>query len=87
MRANAHHASDMLVPRNVVAFGEVPIFQFTWNDDLPGGQYTGQPYVSAEVANHEVETIASSNVQLSSIPDKLIFCVCKFLCALNAQTN
>ena len=36
------HASDMLDPRNVVPYYEVPIFKTSGNEDLPGRITKGQ---------------------------------------------
>ena len=73
------HASDMLDPRNVVPYYEIPIFKTSGNDDLPGRINMGQPNSAGEFVNPEVKTITSSNIQLSGIPDKLIICVRKVI--------
>ena len=73
------HASDMLDPRNVVPYYEIPIFKTSGNDDLPSRLNMGQPNNAGEFINPEVKTITSSNIQLSGIPDKLIICVRKVI--------
>ena len=79
------HASDMLDPRNVVPYYEVPIFKTSGNDDLPGRIGKGQPSNTGTFVNPEVKTITSSNIQLSGIPDKLIICVRKVIGALRSN--
>ena len=79
------HASDMLDPRNVVPYYEVPIFKTAGSSDLPGRQVRGQPMDSGEFINPEIKTITSTNIQLSGIPDKLIICVRKVIG--NMKTN
>jgi len=71
------HASDMLDPRNVVPYYEVPVFRTTGNLTLPGRRFRGQADDAGTFAAPEVRTVTSSNIQLNGIPDKLIICVRK----------
>ena len=71
------HASDMLDPRNVVPYYEVPVFKTTGNLTLPGRALRGQASDAGTFAAPEVRTVTSSNIQLNGIPDKLIICVRK----------
>ena len=78
------HASDMLEPRNVVPYYELPIYRSTnLNVGLTGlpisatvGAYLGggagdmDPYGKLNLG--QIGDIQSSNIQLNCIPDKLI---------------
>ena len=73
------HASDMLDPRNVVPYYEIPVFRTTGNLALPGRVLRGQSDDAGAFVAPHVLTITSSNIQLQGIPDKLIICVRKFV--------
>ena len=79
------HASDMLDPRNVVPFYEVPVFRTKSNLTLPGRLARGQASDAGTFVAPEVRTITSSNIQLNGIPDKLIICVRKAIATLQCH--
>ena len=65
------HPSDLLEPRNVVPYYELPIYRTTSLPLLPHRPHLGQ--MQAGVFVEPVSTtLYSSNIQLSGIPDKLI---------------
>ena len=66
------HASDMLDPRNVVPYYEVPVFKTTGNLALPSRVSRGQASDASAFVSPEVRTVTCSNIQLNGIPDKLI---------------
>ena len=69
------HASDMLDPRNVVPFYELPIYRTSNFPILPAAIKV--PSLIGEFASPASVTLNSSNIQLSGIPDKLIIFVRK----------
>ena len=77
------HASDMLDPRHVVPYSEVPIFKTAGSSDLPGRQARGQPLDTSDFINPEIKTSTSTNIQRSGIPDKFIICVRKVIGSTN----
>ena len=79
------HASDMLDPRNVVPYYEIPVFRTTGNLALPGRVLRGQADDAGTFVAPNVVTVTSSNIQLQGIPDKLIICVRKFVANLNCN--
>ena len=79
------HASDMLDPRNVVPYYEVPVFRTTGNLALPGRVSRGQASDAGLFVSPEVRTVTSSNIQLNGIPDKLIICVRKVVANLGCR--
>ena len=71
------HASDLLEPRNVVPYYELPIYRTSNFSSIPSigfgkqqadGTYTGGNALATV-------TLSSSNIQLNCVPDKLIICV------------
>ena len=71
------HASDMLDPRNVVPYYEIPIYKTTGFQDLPGRQIRGQPLDDGSFPSPESRILHSSSIQLTCIPDKIVVCVRK----------
>jgi len=71
------HPSDMLDPRNVVPYYELPIFRTTNLPLLPARPYSGQPTVTGSFNDSDLIALNSTNIQLTGIPDKLIICVRK----------
>ena len=79
------HASDMLEPRNVVPYYEMPIYRTSNFSDLapylPSGTTNssfGQPDATGnfiQASGTSQVTLTSSNIQLNCVPDKLIICV------------
>ena len=70
------HPSDMLEPRNVVPYYELPIYRTTSLNTIPARANYGQ--ITAGVFNEPASVhLDSSNIQLSGIPDKLIIFVRK----------
>jgi hypothetical protein len=69
------HATDLLEPRNVVPFYELPIYRTSNLVNLPAANTA----MNDDGAFTEAQTVTlySSSVQLYSIPDKLIICVRK----------
>ena len=65
------HASDLLAPRNIVPYYELPFFKTASSVGLPGKANRGQ-IVLGVTSQPSTTTMTSSNIQLSSIPDKLI---------------
>ena len=71
------HASDLLEPRNVVPFYELPIYRTSNLVDLTAAN-TEIDYANGGIFRENATvTLYSSSVQLYSIPDKLIICVRK----------
>ena len=79
------HASDMLDPRNVVPYYEIPVYRTTGFSDLAGRNFNGQPSTTGYFDEPEVKTLQSANIQLNCIPDKLIICVRKTVANLNCN--
>jgi hypothetical protein len=71
------HPSDLLEPRNVVPYYELPIYRTTNFDILPPRALFGQVTATGAFADNVTMTLQSSNIQLSGIPDKLIVFVRK----------
>ena len=72
------HPSDFLESRNVVPYYELPVYRTSNFNDLPPGRALyGQPDPTGLFADPAAVTLSSSNIQLSSIPDKLIVFVRK----------
>ena len=71
------HASDMLDPRNVVPFYELPVYRSTNLPDLPAKANQGHADATGNFPVAPSLTINSLNIQLSGIPDKLIIFVRK----------
>ena len=70
------HATDLLEPRNVVPFYELPIYRTSNLLQLPATPSVMNP-TTGEFSEGETKTLYSSSIQLYSIPDKLIICVRK----------
>ena len=71
------HASDLLEPRNVVPFYELPIYRTSNLVDLTPAN-TEIDYANGGIFRENATvTLYSSSVQLYSIPDKLVICVRK----------
>ncbi|MFM7989433.1 MAG: phage major capsid domain-containing protein, partial [Candidatus Fonsibacter sp.] len=79
------HASDMLDPRNVVAYYEEPVFKTTGNLALPGTMARGQASDAGTFAYPEVRAVTPSNIKLNGIPDKLIISVRKVVANLGCH--
>jgi len=71
------HASDMLDPRSVVPFYELPVYRSTNLPDLPAKSNKGHADATGKFESATSYTINSSNIQCSGIPDKLIVFVRK----------
>ena len=71
------HASDMLDPRNVVPFYELPVYRTSNLAALPARQNYGHANTDGKFDAAPSVTIQSSNIQLSGIPDKLLIFVRK----------
>ena len=76
------HPSDMLEPRNVVPYYELPIYRTTSLPVLTARPHRGQ-MVAGSFQDAVPGTIYSSNIQLSGIPDKLIVFVRRPIGTLN----
>ena len=70
------HSGDVQMPRNVVPYYELPIYRTTSLALLPCRPRFGQLHVG-EFVEPVSNTLYSSNIQLSGIPDKLIVFVRK----------
>ena len=79
------HASDMLDPRNVVPYYELPIYNTTGFDTLPGNSKNGLISDNGRFIDPPVKTLYSSSIQLTCIPDKLIICVRKNIGSLSCN--
>ena len=67
------HASDMLEPRNVVPYYELPIYRSTnLNTALTPLPNSGDMNALGQLPLGQIADIQSSNIQLNCIPDKLI---------------
>ncbi len=71
------HASDMLDPRNVVPFYELPVYRTSNLPHLSARPLRGQCDATGAFNESVVTTMYSTNIQLSGIPDKLIIFVRK----------
>ena len=71
------HASDMLDPRNVVPFYELPIYRTSNLPALPCRPDYGQVDGSGRFVEPPLVSLNSKNIQLGGIPDKLIIFVRK----------
>jgi len=69
------HASDMLDPRNVVPFYEMPVYRTSSLPTLTGRPLFGQSNDAGAFVEAPPTTLYSTNIQLSGIPDKLIIFV------------
>ena len=69
------HATDLLEPRNVVPFYELPIYRTSNLVELPA--VDTEMNDQGQFLESAAKTLYSSSVQLYSIPDKLIICVRK----------
>ena len=65
------HPSDLLMPRNVVPYYELPIYRTTNIPEMPGRPKFGS-YQNGVVDERRTVQFDSRNIQLSSMPDKLI---------------
>ena len=79
------HASDMLDPRNVVPYYEVPVYKTTGFQDLPGRSNRGQALDDGSFPSPESRTLYSSSIQLTCIPDKIVVCVRKSIGTLRCS--
>jgi hypothetical protein len=79
------HASDMLDPRNVVPFYELPVYRTSNFHELLPRPYWGKVNGSGTFEDATSHVLNSSNIQLSGIPDKLIICVRKRVTDLGPQ--
>jgi len=77
------HASDMLDPRNVVPFYELPVYRTSSLPTLTGRPLFGQSNDAGAFVESPPTTFYSTNIQLSGIPDKLIIFVRKPPSTLN----
>ena len=79
------HASDMLDPRNVVPFYEFPVYRTSNNVALQPRPNYGRAISTGVIEDAPTVTIASHNIQLSGIPDKLIIFVRKRVADLGCK--
>ena len=79
------HASDMLDPRNVVPFYEFPVYRTSNNVALQPRPNYGRVTQTGVIEDAPTVTIASHNIQLSGIPDKLIIFVRKRVADLGCK--
>ena len=79
------HASDMLDPRNVVPFYEFPVYRTSNNVALQPRPNYGRAISTGVIEDAPTATIASHNIQLSGIPDKLIIFVRKRVADLGCK--
>ena len=79
------HASDMLDPRNVVPFYEFPVYRTSNNVALQPRPNYGRATQTGVIEDAPTVTIASHNIQLSGIPDKLIIFVRKRVADLGCK--
>ena len=79
------HASDMLDPRNVVPFYEFPVYRTSNNVALQPRPNYGRAISAGVIEDAPTATIASHNIQLSGIPDKLIIFVRKRVADLGCK--
>ncbi|MFM7985030.1 MAG: hypothetical protein ACKPKO_37495, partial [Candidatus Fonsibacter sp.] len=69
------HSSDMLDPRNVGPYCEIPIYKTTCFQDLPCRPNWGQSDDNGVFNEPQARTLYSSSIQLTCIPDKIVVCV------------
>ncbi|MFM7986631.1 MAG: phage major capsid domain-containing protein, partial [Candidatus Fonsibacter sp.] len=69
------HSSDMLDPRNVVPYYELPVFKTTGFQDLPCRPNWGQSDGNGEFNEPQTRTLYSSTIQLTCSPDNIVVCV------------
>jgi hypothetical protein len=79
------HASDMLDPRNVVPFYELPIYRTSNLPTLPCRPDYGQVDDGGRFVEAPLVTLNSTNIQLNGIPDKLIIFVRKPIATLRCS--
>ena len=77
------HASDMLDPRNVVPYYEMPVYKTTGFQYIPGRIEQGQPLGDGSFAPPVTKTLCSPSIQLTCIPDKIVLCVRKNIGSLS----
>jgi hypothetical protein len=83
----APRASDMLGPRKVLPFYELPVYRTANSSDLAPRPNLGNP-ISGVSQNSATTSLHSSNTQLGGIPDKLVIFVRKPPSTLNCtQTD
>ncbi|MFM7989281.1 MAG: hypothetical protein ACKPKO_59205 [Candidatus Fonsibacter sp.] len=71
------HSSDMLDPRDVVPYYEIPVYKTTGFQDLPCRPLWGQSDDHGALNEPQTTTLYSSSIQLTFIPDKIVVCVRK----------
>ena len=71
------HASDMLDPRNVVPYYEIPVYKTTGFQDPPGRNNYEKINPDGSFPPPESRILYSSSIQLTCIPDKIVVCVRK----------
>ena len=76
-------ASDMLDPRRVVPFYGFPVYKTSNNVVLQPRPNYGPAISTGVIEDAPTVTIASHNIQLSGIPDKLIIFVRKRVAGLD----
>ena len=79
------HASDMLDPRNVVPYYELPVYKTTGFQNLPRRQIRGQADGNGTFNEPQSSTLYSSSIQLTCIPDKIVVCVRKSIGGLTCS--
>ena len=79
------HASDMLGPRNVVPYYEIPIYKTTGFKNLPGRNNRGRVASDGSFPSPESRMLQSSSIQLTCIGDKIDVCVRKTVGKLTCE--
>ena len=86
------HASDMLEPRNVVPFYELPLYRTVANNAVAARQVnewvaSASGRLGGTFIDLAWQTIQSSNIHLNCVPDKLIIFVRRSVANLNCSTR
>ena len=72
------HASDMLEPRNVVPYYELPLYRTVGNNTVAAREAAQwYPDATGKLVEPTWQTLQSSNIQLNCVPDKIIIFVRK----------
>jgi hypothetical protein len=79
------HASDLLEPRNVVPFYELPVYRTSNLVDLAAANNAIDYTAGGIFKENTTVTLYSNSIQLYSIPDKLVICVRKPPATLNCN--
>ncbi|MFM7983266.1 MAG: hypothetical protein ACKPKO_28490, partial [Candidatus Fonsibacter sp.] len=79
------HASDMLDPRNAVPYYELPVYTTTWFQYLPCRPLGGKRMTMGVFSDPQANTLYSSSIKFTCIPDNIIVCVRKHIGGLTCS--